>query len=52
MEKKQPIIAELWVVYGYYFHSLPIQDPSITHILQATHMQSASRVQLLLSNAH
>ena len=36
---KQPIIAEVWVVYGYYFLFLPILDPYIPHILQATHTQ-------------
>ena len=51
--RKQPIIAELCVVYGYYFFSLPIQDPyNILHILQETHIQPVSRLQLLLSNAH
>ena len=50
--EKQPIITELWVVYGYYFFFLPIQDPYMQHILQAAHIQPLSRLQLLLSNAH
>ena len=49
---KKNITAELWVVYGYYFFSLPIQDPCILHVLQAAHIQPVSRLQLLLSNAH
>ena len=47
--EKQPIIADLWVVYGYYPFFLPIQDPYILHILQVTHIQPVSRLQLLLS---
>ena len=49
--EKQLIIAELWAVYGYYFFFLPITDPYILHILQATHIEPVSRLQLLLSNA-
>ena len=35
---RQPIIAELWTAYGYYFFILPIQDPYILRILQAAHI--------------
>ena len=38
--RKHPMIAELWVVYGYYFFFLPIQDPYILHVLQAAHIYS------------
>ena len=34
------------------FLFLPIQDPYILHILQATYIQHVSRLQLLLSNTH
>ena len=37
--------------YGYKTHGLYIQDSYILHILQATHKQPVSRLQLLLSNA-
>ena len=50
--EKQPIIAELWVMYGYYIFFPAIQDPYILRILQATHIQTVSRLQLFLSNAH
>ena len=49
---KQPIIAELWAVYGYYFYLLPIQYLYIRYVLQVTHIQPVSRLQLLLSNAY
>ena len=51
MEKKQPIIAELWAVYGYYFLSLPIRDTYLLLVLQAAHIQLVSLLQLLISNA-
>ena len=35
--EKQPIIAELWVRYGYYFLFLPIQDPYFLLISHTTH---------------
>ena len=50
--EKQLIISDLWVVFVYYFFSLPIQDPYILHILQATYVQPVSWQQLFLSNAH
>ena len=34
------------------FIFLPIEDPYILHILQATYIQPVSRLQLLISNAH
>ena len=52
IEEKQPIITELWVVYGYNFFFLHIQDPYILNILQAPHIQPVSRLQLILSNDH
>ena len=30
--EKQPTIPELWVVYGYFFFCLPIQDPYISYL--------------------
>ena len=42
------MIAELWVVHGYHLFCLPIQAPYILHILQATHIQPVSRLQLLI----
>ena len=47
--EKQPIVAELWVVYEYYFFFQPIEDSCILHILLATHIyvQPESRLQLL-----
>ena len=50
--EKQPIIFELWAAYGYYFFSLPMQDPYILLILQSAQVQLVSRLQLLLSNTH
>ena len=50
--RKKTIIAELWIVYGYYFFFLPMQDPYIQHNLQVTYIQPVSRLQLFLSNAH
>ena len=50
--EKQLIIAELWEVYRYYFFFLSLQNKYILHILQATHIQPVSRLQLLLFTAN
>ena len=46
--EKQPVITEVWVVYGYYVFSLPIPDPYLLPIVHTTYV---SRLQLLQSNA-
>ena len=46
-EAKQPIIVEVWVVYGLYVFSLPIQDPYPLLIEYVVHKQPVSWLQLL-----
>ena len=46
----QPVITGLWVVYGSYAFSLPIQDPYVHFSVYAAHVLPVSRLQLLLSN--